>query len=383
MAAEDDLDELEAQLEGYDDDADDDDLPALKRIWKKYKLLIIPAAAFLVFIPVILISVGGSNSGEHKLVVVPELAPEPGKKIKIKPESPGGEEVAGQDKAVFNVVTEGKDKGKIEITAPPEEPKAVPEGGTTDAPIAMAPEGAEKTPKAAQPEAPIAMLPEGAEKTPQDAKTADATMMPPPTPPGKDDEAALPVPDANAPSGGAGDMKKAESILPAPPAGKDMKAADAKAGDSKVPEKPMDVATQMAEPAKPAEQPKAQKETDQIAVLIPKVQETPQTKTAISPPPAPPKGSAESTPMRTMAGVYRVQVASARSESAAKTLWDKQVSKHPDLLGKLPLTVQQAVIKDRGTFFRVQGGAFSDRESADSVCRKLKSRGQDCIVVRP
>jgi hypothetical protein len=383
MAAEDDLDELEAQLEDYEDDEDDDDLPALKRIWKKYKLLIIPAAAFFVFIPVILISMGGSNSGEHKLVVVPELAPEPGKKIKIKPESPGGEQVAGQDKAVFNVVTEGKDKGKIAITAPPEEPKAVPEDSNAETPIAMMPEGAEKTPKAAQPEAPIAMMPEGAEKTPKDIKSADATMLPPPTPPGKDDEAALPVPDASAPSGDTSDTKKAESILPAPPADKDKKAADAKAGDSKAPEKPMEVATQTAEPAKPAEQPKAQKETDQIAVLIPKAQETRQTRTAVSPPPASPSGNAESTPMRTMAGVYRVQVASARSESAAKTLWDKQVNKHPDLLGQLPLTVQQAVIKDRGTFYRVQGGAFNDRESADSVCRKLKSRGQDCIVVRP
>ena len=41
MAADDDLDALEAQLEHYNDDEDDDDLPAVKRIWKKYKVLVV------------------------------------------------------------------------------------------------------------------------------------------------------------------------------------------------------------------------------------------------------------------------------------------------------------------------------------------------------
>ena len=366
MAADDDLDALEAQLEDYDDDEDDDDLPPIKLLWKKYRLIIVPLAAFLIFIPVVLMSTGGSDDGEIKLVIVPELAPEPGKQIKMMPEQPGGEQIPGQEKGVFNVVTEGKNKGKIVIAAPPEDPKSPPTGG-------KAADGAET---------PIAMAPEGAQKTPGDATAAEGSIMPPPTPPDGDGVAALPPPPA------PGDGKMAENILPAAdgePVPGDEKAAEnilpVPAADEKTPDKTVEVAVLPIPTATPTPTPtptKVPANSNQIAVVIPKA---PANTVAL--PPSPPAGNTDFTPMRTMAGVYRVQVASTRSESAAKMLWDKQVNKHPDVLGQLPLTVQLAVIKDRGTFYRVQGGAFGDREAADTVCRKLKSRGQDCIVVRP
>ena len=350
MAADDDLDALEAQLEGYDDDEDDDDLPAWKRIWKKFKFGIIPVVALLVFIPVVWIASSGSDKNDRKIVVVKDLAPEPGKQIKMAPDQPGGAQVAGQDKNVFNIVTDGENKGKVAIVAPPEEVKTPGDAGSA---ITMVPEGAEKTPKA-----------------------VEGSALPPPTPPEAEDVAALPilpVPGAPAPDGG----KKTENILPVP-------SADTKVPDDKQADKPAVVAVQPEAPAdatKPAASTKITTNDNQIAVVIPKAP-TPTTTVAMTPPSAP-SGKTNVTPMRTMAGVYRVQVASARSESAAKSLWDKQVNKHPDVLGKLPLTVQPAVVQDRGTFYRVQGGAFGDRESADSICRKLKSRGQDCIVVRP
>ncbi|MBE9555063.1 MAG: SPOR domain-containing protein, partial [Proteobacteria bacterium] len=237
-----------------------------------------------------------------------------------------------------------------------EDPKNPPADG-------KAPDGAET---------PIAMIPEGAEKTPKDGKNAEGTMMPPPMSPEKAGDAALPaLPTPGAPA--PGDGKTAENILPVLP-------ADGKVPDAKQPEKPAVVAVPPVQPAPPAPPPAAPANNNQIAVVIPKA---PTTTVAVAPPPSPPPGDTNATPMRTMAGVYRVQVASTRSETAAKSMWKKQVNKHPDVLGKLPLTVQTAVIQDRGTFYRVQGGAFGDREAADSVCRKLKSRGQDCIVVRP
>ena len=99
--------------------------------------------------------------------------------------------------------------------------------------------------------------------------------------------------------------------------------------------------------------------------------------------PAPPAAGTGTTEFRTMAGVYRVQIASAKSEGLAQREWKDQVRKYPDVLSSLSLTVQRAVVKNRGTFYRVQGGPFPDRDAADSVCRALKSRGQDCLVVRP
>ncbi len=367
MAADDDLDELEAELEGYDDDEDDDDLPAIKRLWKKYKLIIIPAIAFLLFIPVVLIGTSKSGKDDRKIVVMPELAVEPGKPVKMTPEQPGGATGAGKgEEGVFNVVKEGEHEGKIVMTPPPEDPKK-PEG-----------------------DAPIAMTPEGAEKTPKDAKPGEGAILPPPSAPEKEGDATvaeLPAPTAPA------DGQATENILP--PAGAQ------KVPDGKEADKPADVATLPTptpppdQAAKPAEAPKPEETakpaapagSNQLTVLIPKDKDKPAVvvapKAATTPPPPLPAGKENITPLRTMAGVYRVQVASARSEAAAKTLWGKQVAKHPDLLGNLPLTVQPAVVSDRGTFYRVQGGAFNDRESADSVCRKLKSRGQDCIVVRP
>jgi hypothetical protein len=376
MAAEDDLDELEAELEGYGDDEDDDDLPAVKRLWKKYKLIMIPVAAALVFIPVILVSTRESDDDDRKIIVRPELAVEPGKPVKMAPDQPSGAAGAGKgEEGVFSVVKEGENEGKIVITAPPEDPKKPEaEGGEKPAAIAMTPEGGKKP-------AEVAMAPEGAEKTPTDGKSADGAILPPPTAPEKEGEAAVPV----LPEPGAiVDGKSTESILPVPEA--------EKVPDAKQPEKPADVAAQPVQPEQPAKTTKAEPPTapagnNQLTVVIPKGKEETTVAVApkpqIAPPPPAPAGKLNVTPLRTMAGVYRVQVASARSEAAAKTLWGKQVSKHPDLLGELPLTVQQAVISDRGTFYRVQGGAFGDRESADSVCRKLKSRGQDCIVVRP
>lgn len=366
MAADDDLDALEAQLEDYDDDDDDDDLPPLKLIWKKYKLIIVPATAFIIFIPVILMSIGGgSNSGQPKLVIVPELAPEPGKQIKMTPEQSGAGKVPGKEEGVFSVVTEGKNEGKIVITAPPENPETPPGDGKaadgTKAAITMAPEGAEKTPKDAA-SANGAMVP----PTPPEAD-AVAGALPPPPAPGETivTENILPAPAADGKPAADGG-KAAENAMPVP-------AGDGKTADAKQPAKPAEVAVEV--PAESATMAEAPANNNQIAVVIPKAQ----TNMVAPPPPT----NAKFTPMRTMAGVYRIQVASARSETGAKTLWEKQVSKHPDVLGQLPLTVQPALIKDRGTFYRVQGGAFGDRESADTVCRKLKSRGQDCIVVRP
>lgn len=102
-----------------------------------------------------------------------------------------------------------------------------------------------------------------------------------------------------------------------------------------------------------------------------------------------PSGTATSTKVvsttqgASLAQNYRVQIQSLNSQSQAEKAWEGWVKKHPDLFAGLSLTVQRAVIKDRGTYYRVQAGPFSDHKKADVVCRALKKRGQDCLVVRP
>jgi hypothetical protein len=36
-----------------------------------------------------------------------------------------------------------------------------------------------------------------------------------------------------------------------------------------------------------------------------------------------------------------------------------------------------------GALFRVQGGPFADRTTAESACGKLKQKSQPCLVVAP
>jgi hypothetical protein len=205
MAADDDLDELEAQLGDYDyDDEDDDDSPLVRGL-KKNKLIIGAIGSVAVVLIVVAMFSGGDNVtvDDRRIMVVPELAVEPGKQAKTMPDQPGGEPVPGQENRVYNMVAEGENAGAIAITSPPEDPKNPPAAGET---------------------LPLAMTPEGVEKTPEGGDSAEGGMVPP-TPPSKDGDAALPA--LPAPTA-AGDGKTAESILPVPPAdGKACRAAGA------------------------------------------------------------------------------------------------------------------------------------------------------------
>ena len=101
------------------------------------------------------------------------------------------------------------------------------------------------------------------------------------------------------------------------------------------------------------------------------------------PPPAPPAQTA-AVPAQPVAaaGEFRVQLSSLKSESQARASWDALVGRAPSLLGGQELTIQRADLGSRGTFFRVQAGAFSTRAEAGQFCTRLKRQGIDCLVVK-
>jgi len=150
-----------------------------------------------------------------------------------------------------------------------------------------------------------------------------------------------------------------------------------------VPQTPAPAAPQppaaTAQPAPGTAPTAAPKPGSQTAILQPPAE--PKASTAA--PSAPQSTSKSATELRTREGIYRIQLASVQSQALAEKAWETQVKQYGDLLSKLTLTVQRAVIQDRGTYYRVQAGPFQDRESADAACRKLKARGLDCLVVRP
>lgn len=78
---------------------------------------------------------------------------------------------------------------------------------------------------------------------------------------------------------------------------------------------------------------------------------------------------------------YRVQLGSFRSKGAAEKQWKNLQSKYKSLLGKVDYRVQDIAVKDKGTFHRLQAGAYGSRSSANKLCDALKAQKQDCLVV--
>ncbi len=79
---------------------------------------------------------------------------------------------------------------------------------------------------------------------------------------------------------------------------------------------------------------------------------------------------------------YVIQLASVPSAADAAREWTRLQKAHPDLLGSRAADIDAAEIGDRGTFYRVRTGPFSDRDAARTLCRALNNAGQECLVVR-
>jgi len=83
-----------------------------------------------------------------------------------------------------------------------------------------------------------------------------------------------------------------------------------------------------------------------------------------------------------VAKIYTVQIASYRSEQEASVGWQTLTVEQSDLLAKLPHAVAKADLgTDKGVFYRLQAGSFSDRKDAKALCSNLKERAVDCMVV--
>ena len=120
----------------------------------------------------------------------------------------------------------------------------------------------------------------------------------------------------------------------------------------------------------------------------------PPVATAVAPPePAPPPkavppartASAPPTSPATRAsgGGYRVQLASLKSEDAAKRTWTDLSKRNADLFGKLSSSVVRADLGQKGVYYRLQAGPLPDAAAAQALCNRAKQRKLGCIVVKP
>ena len=153
------------------------------------------------------------------------------------------------------------------------------------------------------------------------------------------------------------------------------------------PEKPM------ARPAPPPPPPPlAQTEAARPPAAAPPpasaAPEYPQAATQTAQPPSPPAGKAApaapvpSKPPSAKANGTRLQLGSVRSEDAARQEWERIKRKNADLLGNISATPIRADLGDRGVYYRIQTGPFTDLTAAERICSELKQRSIGCIIAR-
>ncbi|MGQ0662088.1 MAG: SPOR domain-containing protein [Pseudomonadota bacterium] len=101
-------------------------------------------------------------------------------------------------------------------------------------------------------------------------------------------------------------------------------------------------------------------------------------------PPSPPAVAAPPPAVAVAGGAgFRVQLGSVKSPEHATREWEKLRRAYPDVLENLTLTVVQADLGERGTFYRIQAGPLGDHATASAICAALAPHRVGCLIVRP
>jgi hypothetical protein len=79
---------------------------------------------------------------------------------------------------------------------------------------------------------------------------------------------------------------------------------------------------------------------------------------------------------------YYVQLGSLTSKSGAAQAWENMTRRFPAQLLSLNLHIEEAYLKDRGTYYRIQGGPV-DETKARNICSEIsKKRPGGCLVIK-
>ena len=86
---------------------------------------------------------------------------------------------------------------------------------------------------------------------------------------------------------------------------------------------------------------------------------------------------------KTLERPYRIQIGSFRSVQEAEKAWGRIGKPHAALVSGLQPYIAEADLGERGLYYRLQLGPFSDKREAGTLCGALKERRVDCYIVRP
>jgi cell division septation protein DedD len=91
--------------------------------------------------------------------------------------------------------------------------------------------------------------------------------------------------------------------------------------------------------------------------------------------------AAASAPAAKPDGRFRIQVGMVRSEGEAQALAGKVRREHAAALASRETEVDQTVVGNMGSFYRVRVGPFTTQNEGQQACARLKGSGLDCLVV--
>jgi len=95
-----------------------------------------------------------------------------------------------------------------------------------------------------------------------------------------------------------------------------------------------------------------------------------------------PRAIAPAAPARTTAeGRFKVQLAAVRTQAEAVALAAKAKREQGAALAAREPEIDQAVLGNMGSFYRVRVGPFATMQETQAVCAKLKGSGFDCMSV--
>ena len=80
-------------------------------------------------------------------------------------------------------------------------------------------------------------------------------------------------------------------------------------------------------------------------------------------------------------GAYRVQVAAVRSNDEALGIAAMLQDRYGRELGNRSASVDQTVMGNMGTIYRVRLGPYANANESRQMCERLKGDGHDCMVV--
>jgi len=81
-------------------------------------------------------------------------------------------------------------------------------------------------------------------------------------------------------------------------------------------------------------------------------------------------------------GEWKAQLFSSTDKAKVEKQWQVISKKQKALVSDMPMQIVPAQIPGKGTFYRLQVGAFETRQMAANLCAKLKKQKQDCIPAK-